>query len=63
MKSVTMRDIGAALGVSTATISKAFGGKDGVSDAVGEKIIKTARAMGYHYSAPRPATRAGRSAY
>jgi len=53
MKNVTMRDIGAALGVSTVTISKALGGKEGVSDAVREKIIETARQMGYHYSAPQ----------
>jgi len=53
MKNVTMRDIGAALGVSTVTISKALGGKEGVSDAVREKIIETARQMGYQYSAPR----------
>ena len=53
MKNVTMRDIGAALGVSTVTISKALSGKDGVSDAVREKIIETARQMGYHYSAPQ----------
>ena len=42
MKNVTMRDIGAALGVSTVTISKALSGKEGVSDAVREKIIETA---------------------
>ena len=52
-KNVTMRDIGAVLGVSTVTISKALGGKEGVSDAVREKIIETARQMGYHYSAPQ----------
>lgn len=51
-KNVTMRDIGAALGVSTVTISKALGGKEGVSDAVREKIIETARKMGYHYVTP-----------
>jgi len=53
VKNVTMRDIGAALGVSTVTISKALGGKEGVSDAVREKIIETAKQMGYQYSAPR----------
>lgn len=53
MKNVTMRDIGAALGVSTVTISKALGGKEGVSDAVREKIIETAKEMGYRYSTPR----------
>ena len=51
-KSVTMREIGAALGVSTVTISKALSGKDGVSDAVRERIIKTAQQMGYHYVPP-----------
>ncbi len=54
-KGVTMREIGAALGVSTVTISKALGGKDGVSDAVREKIIKTAQQMGYHYVPPAAA--------
>lgn len=53
-KNVTMRDIGAALGVSTVTISKALGGKEGVSDAVREKIIETAKKMGYRYGAPQP---------
>ena len=56
MKHVTMRDIGAALGVSTVTISKALSGKEGVSDAVREKIVETARRMGYHYGAPEPET-------
>ncbi|MGN0972486.1 MAG: LacI family DNA-binding transcriptional regulator [Aristaeellaceae bacterium] len=51
-KGVTMRDIGAALGVSTVTISKALSGKEGVSDAVREKIIKAAQQMGYHYMPP-----------
>lgn len=50
MKNVTMRDIGAKLGVSTVTISKALSGKDGVSDVVREKIIETAKQMGYHYA-------------
>ena len=45
-----MRDIGARLGVSTVTISKALNGKEGVSDAVREKIIETAKEMGYHFA-------------
>ena len=53
-KNVTMRDIGAALGVSTVTISKALSGKDGVSESVRDKILETARQMGYHYGAPQP---------
>ena len=51
-KRVTMRDIGQALGVSTVTISKALGGREGVSDAVREKILKTAQEMGYSYPTP-----------
>jgi len=61
-KGVTMREIGAALGVSTVTISKALGGKEGVSDAVREKIIKTAQQMGYHYVAPAVAEKEKRDA-
>ena len=49
-KNVTMRDIGAALGVSTVTISKALNGKEGVSDEVRAKIVEMARQMGYHYA-------------
>ncbi|MCQ2458163.1 MAG: LacI family DNA-binding transcriptional regulator [Clostridia bacterium] len=59
MKNVTMRDIGARLGVSTVTISKALGGKDGVSDAVREKIIETAKQMGYHYASSSTETNNG----
>ena len=51
-KRVTMRDIGAALGVSTVTISKALGGKEGVSDAVRARILEAAEEMGYQYVAP-----------
>ncbi len=51
-KKVTMSDIGAALGVSTVTISKALGGREGVSDAVREKILRTAREMGYSFIRP-----------
>ncbi len=49
-KNTTMRDIGAKLGVSTVTISKALNGKEGVSDAVREKIIETAKEMGYRFA-------------
>ena len=46
-KKVTMSDIGAALGVSTVTVSKALGGREGVGDELRERIIRTAREMGY----------------
>ncbi len=49
-KQVTMRQIGKVMGVSTVTVSKALGGKDGVSDFVRAKIIEKAREMGYQYT-------------
>ncbi|MBR4502849.1 MAG: LacI family DNA-binding transcriptional regulator [Clostridia bacterium] len=46
-KKVTMSDIGAALGVSTVTVSKALGGREGVGNEMRGRIIRTAREMGY----------------
>ncbi|MBR6706705.1 MAG: LacI family DNA-binding transcriptional regulator [Clostridia bacterium] len=46
-KKVTMSDIGAALGVSTVTVSKALGGREGVGDEMRDRIRRTAREMGY----------------
>jgi LacI family transcriptional regulator len=45
-----MRQIGKAMGVSTVTVSKALGGKDGVSDFVRAQIVEKAREMGYQYT-------------
>lgn len=42
-----MRDIGRKIGVSAVTVSKALSGKGGVSEAMRQKIIDTAAAMGY----------------
>ncbi|WP_110250838.1 substrate-binding domain-containing protein [Streptohalobacillus salinus] len=51
MKSnITMKDIAEKLGVSSVTISKALNDKDGVSDALKEKIKKLADEMGYRYN-------------
>ncbi|MBP3469160.1 MAG: LacI family DNA-binding transcriptional regulator [Lachnospiraceae bacterium] len=47
--SVTMSDIARELGVSTVTVSKALGDKEGVSDAVREKVKEKAEQMGYRY--------------
>jgi LacI family transcriptional regulator len=49
-KSVTMGDVAKELGVSTVSVSKALTGKEGVSDAVRELIVKKAEEMGYHYT-------------
>ena len=49
-KSVTMGDVARELGVSTVSVSKALTGKEGVSEAVREMIIKKAEEMGYRYT-------------
>ena len=41
-KNVTMSDIAAELNVSTVTVSKALGDKDGVSEELREKIKQKA---------------------
>ncbi len=52
-KSVKMKDIAKALGVSTVTVSKALNDKEGVSDALRKTIKEKAEAMGYVYN-PMP---------
>lgn len=49
-KPVTMSDIAQKLNVSTVTVSKALGDKDGVSDEMREKIRQLASEMGYRYN-------------
>lgn len=46
-KNVTMSDIAKAMNVSTVTVSKALGGREGVSDALRERIKQKAMEMGY----------------
>ncbi|MBQ8952962.1 MAG: LacI family DNA-binding transcriptional regulator [Clostridia bacterium] len=46
-KSVTLSDIAKELGVSANAVSLALRGKDGVSDALRERIVKKAREMNY----------------
>lgn len=59
MKNVTMRDIARKLGVSVVTVSKALNDKEGVSDALKEKIKQTADAMGYRFNAAAKSMKAG----
>ena len=49
-KSVTMSDIAKAMDISTVTVSKALGDKDGVSEELREKIKQKANEMGYRFS-------------
>ena len=46
-KSVRLADIGARLGVSTVTVSKALSGQKGVSDTLRKQIVELADSMGY----------------
>ena len=46
-KRVTIKDIAARLGVSYGIINKALTGKSGISDEMKERILTTAREMGY----------------
>lgn len=50
-KRVTMKDIAERLGVSKVTVSKALKDSPDISQALKEKIIKTAHEMGYLYNA------------
>lgn len=47
---VKLKDIAKELGVSTVTVSNALSGKRGVSDAVREEVMRTARKLGYDVS-------------
>ena len=49
-KTVTMSDIAKEIGVSTVTVSKALGDKDGVGSELREKIKRKAEEMGYQFS-------------
>lgn len=46
-KSVTMSDIAKVMNVSTVTVSKALGNREGVSDSLRERIKQKATEMGY----------------
>lgn len=50
-KTVTMKNIADQLRVSTVTVSKALGGKDGVGKELRQEIQELADKLGYHYSA------------
>ena len=49
-KKVTMRDIAQRLSISTVTVSKALGEKDGVSESLRGTIKQIASEMGYSYA-------------
>lgn len=58
-KPVTMSEIAQKLNVSTVTVSKALGGKEGVSDEIRAKIKQVAKELGYHYKVSKVSPRNG----
>ena len=60
---ISMQDIAVRLGVSKATVSLVLSGKAGsrVSDGMKEKVLKTAKEMGYHVNDLARSLRTGRS--
>ena len=58
-KSVTMSDIAKTMDISTVTVSKALGDKDGVSEELREKIKQKANEMGYRFSYTSKSSREG----
>ncbi len=58
-KSVTMSDIAKTLDVSTVTVSKALGDRDGVSDELRSIIKQKANEMGYRFSCSAKAAKEG----
>ncbi|MCA9979047.1 MAG: helix-turn-helix domain-containing protein, partial [Anaerolineales bacterium] len=44
---VTLKNIAEHIGISVTTVSRALGGFDDVSEATRERVIMTAKALGY----------------
>ena len=59
MANVTMKDIAEKIGVSSVTVSKALNDKEGVSDALKDKIKQLADEMGYRYNTTAKAMKNG----
>ena len=49
-KNVKMQDIADRLGISVVAVSKALGGKSGVSESLREEVRRTAKELGYSYT-------------
>lgn len=58
-KNVTMSDIAKAMNVSTVTVSKALGDREGVSEALRERIKRKAEDMGYRFRKGEPVSHEG----
>ena len=51
MKSVSLNDIAARIGISKYSVSRALTGKPGVSDATRQRVLRVAHEMGYVHAA------------
>ncbi|MCC8046948.1 MAG: LacI family DNA-binding transcriptional regulator [Clostridiales bacterium] len=60
-KNITMRDIAVKVGVSTVTVSKALGDREGVGSELRTLIKETADEMGYQYNLEARTFRKGKS--
>lgn len=60
-QAITQRDIARSLGVSVSAVSLALAGRDGVSDALRERVLATAAQLGYRPNASAVALRTRRS--
>lgn len=61
MKKVTMKDIANELGVTVGTVSHALNGLSDISEETKEKVIETARRMGYISNGPAASLRSGKT--
>ncbi len=61
MKKVTLKDIANELGVTIGTVSHVLNGIDDISDETKEKVLKTARRLGYISNGSAVALRSGKT--
>ena len=61
MKKVTLKDIAKELGVTVSTVSHVFNGRDDISEQTKEKVLKTAKKLGYIPNASAASLRLGKS--
>ena len=61
MKKVTLKDIAKELNVTVGTVSHVFNGVDDISEETKQKVLKTAKKLGYVTNGPAAALRSGKT--
>jgi len=61
MKKVTLKDIAQELNVTIGTVSHVMNGRDDISEETREKVLKTAKKLGYIPNASATSLRSGKS--